>query len=122
MTGKWDMIKLEGLSFNEHRPDSSKKLMSESKDSLFEGKPFDSSLVNDSNTSVSYKAEAGACGPILHGHEGLRAQPTYHGLSRQATNSLEGLWAQVKWSCPALPYAMYTGKTHSYKSYTTNFS
>jgi len=30
--------------------------------------------------------------------------------------------ALSKWSCPALPYAMYMGKTHSYKSYTTNFS
>ena len=52
-------------------------------------------IVGHSNTSNLrvYVAEAGACGPILHGHEGLIAQPTYHGLSRQATNSLEGLLA-----------------------------
>ncbi len=80
-------------------------------------------FVNHGKTSlIVYKAEAGACQPILHGDKGLVAQPTYHGLSRQATNSFEGLLAQEVWSCPALPYAMYMGKTHSYKSYTTNFS
>uniref|UniRef100_A0A7V5XG96 Uncharacterized protein n=1 Tax=Thermodesulfobacterium geofontis TaxID=1295609 RepID=A0A7V5XG96_9BACT len=68
-----------------------------------------------------YKAEAGACGPILHGHKGLLAQPTYYGLSRQATNSVEGLFAQVKWSCPALPFLFSLGKTHAYRLYI-NFS
>jgi len=77
-------------------------------------------IVGHSNTSNLrvYVAEAGACGPILHGHEGLIAQPTYHGLSRQATNSLEGLLAQVKWSCPALPFLSSMGKTNAYKFIT----
>ncbi len=44
----------------------------------------------------------GTCSPILQLDEGLQTQPTYNGLSRQATNSTEGLKAQVKWSCPAL--------------------
>jgi len=44
----------------------------------------------------------GACFPILHLDEGLEAQPTYNGWSRQATHSFEGLKAQEKWSCPAL--------------------
>jgi len=51
----------------------------------------------------------------------LLAQPTYYGLSRQATNSVEGLFAQVKWSCPALPFLFSLGKTHAYRLYI-NFS
>ena len=63
-----------------------------------------------------------ACGPILHGDRGLLARPTYHGLSRQATNSSEGFYTQVKWSCPALPSLFSMGKTHAYKFYNKNFS
>lgn len=75
-----------------------------------------------STSPVSRMAEAGACQPILHGDEDLTAQPTYHGLGRQATNSLEGLLTQEKWSCPALPNEFYMGKTHAYRFYNRNFS
>ena len=89
------------------------------------------------NTSImGYKAEAGgnpkkskifwkpfvACKPILHGDKGFLALPTYYGLSRQATNSIEGFYTQVKWSCPALPSLLSRGKTHAYKFYNKNFS
>ncbi|MEM3504315.1 MAG: hypothetical protein QW134_08835, partial [Nitrososphaeria archaeon] len=74
------------------------------------------------DTSVlSIKAEKEHCQPILHDDEGYKAQPTYHGLGRGATNSQEGYTAQVKWSCPSLP-VIYLGKTHTYKVYNKNYS
>jgi len=93
-------------------------------------------VIHGNTSMIGYKAEAGghpkkskifwepcvACRPILHGDEGLSALPTYHGLSRQATNSQEGFYTQVKWSCPALPSLLSMGKTHTYKFYNKNFS
>jgi hypothetical protein len=93
-------------------------------------------VIHGNTSMIGYKAEAGgnpkkskifwepfvACKPILHGDKGLGALPTYHGLSRQATNSIEGFYTQVKWSCPALPSLLSMGKTHAYKFYNKNFS
>jgi dTDP-4-dehydrorhamnose 3,5-epimerase len=68
----------------------------------------------------------GTCSPILQLDEGLQTQPTYNGLSRQATNSLEGLKAQVKWSCPALlSFPCFNYNPYIYKNLgnnITNFS
>jgi hypothetical protein len=72
-------------------------------------------------SNLSNKAEKGICLPILHDDEGYKAQPTYHDLGREATNSRKDLKVQVKWSCPSLP-ASYLGKTHTYKVYNKNYS
>lgn len=73
-----------------------------------------------STSNIKYFYGAGHCRPILHVDKGLGAQPTYNGLRQVPANSLEGLEAQVKWSCPALSYVNDSGKTRSYKLYTIN--
>jgi hypothetical protein len=64
-------------------------------------------------TSLRYSADkAGeASRPILHSDEGSLTQSTYDGYGRQGTNSLKGSKTQVKWSSPAFPPLIYTGKT-----------
>jgi len=72
---------------------------------VFRGIKTDKVGVVHDDTSLSgiLVRQGRACNPILQHDEGLFAQPTYYGLSRQATHSFEGFLAQVKWSCPALP-------------------
>ncbi|GLI52468.1 hypothetical protein [Thermodesulfovibrio yellowstonii] len=81
----------------------------------------DFKVAHKGTSILSNKAEKEHCLPILHDDEGKVAQPTYHGLGRGATNSLEDLKVQVKWSCPSLP-VIYLGKTHAYKIYNKNYS
>ncbi|MCS7215973.1 MAG: hypothetical protein NZ826_07510, partial [Thermodesulfovibrio sp.] len=69
---------------------------------------------------ISFKVEQEHCQPILHDDKGYIAQRTYHGFGRVATESLESLKAQVKWSCPALP-CVYKSKTRSYRVYNKNY-
>jgi len=81
----------------------------------------DKYLIHKRTSGKDFWARAGAASrPILHDDEGFLAQPTYHGLGRQGTDSLKGFLAQVKKSSPALPLLSLMGKTHSHKSYTTN--
>lgn len=81
----------------------------------------DEYLIHKRTSCKDFLARAGAASrPILHDDEGFLAQPTYHGCGRQGTDSFEGFLAQEKWSSPALPFLLLMGKTHSYKSYTTN--
>lgn len=66
-------------------------------------------------------AERECCPPILHIDEGFQAQPTYNGLGRQWTNSLEDYNVQVVRSPAALPDFAYMNKTYAYILYNTNF-
>jgi hypothetical protein len=53
--------------------------------------------------------EAGdASRPILHYDEGSRTQSTYQDSGGQRTDSLEGSWAQEKWSSPASSLSFYS--------------
>lgn len=76
-----------------------------------------------SSSFCGFLVRQGACFPILQLDKGLIAQPTYNGLSRQATNSLEGLSAQKKWSCPALlPFSCFYYTSYVNKSLVNNIT
>lgn len=78
-------------------------------------------LIHERTSCNIFPAMAGgASRPILQGHKGLKAQPTYHGSGRQGTHSFEGSRAQVKESPPALPLLFSMGYSHLHIVCSTN--